>query len=299
MRLQNHQGQAEIVERPRLTRLRVNSRSDRRGVLEKEIILPGLRIGVQLSSFRQPFKQALHTAAKLGVTGVEIDARTDLRPSEISGSALRQVRKMLSDLSLRVVAVRLRTRRGYGELDELDRRVAATKEVMKMAHDLGAQVVCNQIGPVGSDASPESLTILRSVIADLDRFGQHVGAFLACETGSESIEELVAFLESLPESTIGLTLNPGNLLVNGFDLKGLPQAAKHVMLVHAKDGVRDLARGRGTEVPLGRGLAEFPDIVATLEERHFAGYYVVEREMTDQPIEDVALSVQFLNNIGF
>ncbi len=260
--------------------------------------MPGIRIGVQLSNFRQPFRQALHTAAQLGVRAIEIDARTDLRPSEITGSALRQVRKMLSDLSLRVVAVRIKTRRGYGELDELDRRVSATKDAMRMAYDLGAGLVCNQIGMVGPEAPEETLPVLRSVLTDLSNYGQHVGAMLACETGSESLDELGAFIESLPEATLGMTLNPGNLITNGYDLQSLPRHAKHVMLVHAKDGVRDLSRRRGTEVALGRGLAEFPEIAAILEEHRYPGYFVVEREMTDHPIDDVRQSVQFLNQIG-
>ncbi len=106
----------------------------------KECIVSGIRIGVQLASLQLPFKQALLTAANLGVHGVEIDARTDLRPSELSGTALRQVKKLLNDLDLRVVSIRFRTRRGYDSLEELDRRVSATKEAMKMAFDLGAQL---------------------------------------------------------------------------------------------------------------------------------------------------------------
>ncbi len=258
-----------------------------------------IRIGVQIASFRQPFKQALHTAARLGVDGIEIDARTDLRPSEISGSALRQVRKLLNDLSLRVVSVRLRTRRGYGDLDELDRRVAFTKEAMKLAFDLGARIVCNQIGTVGAKANPETLPILSGVLADLDRFGQHVGTLFACETGSEPLSELVDYIETFRDASLGITLNPGNLLVNGFDLAGLDRAAKWIRLVHAKDGVRDLAKGRGTEVPLGRGLAEFPEIIASLGEHRFDGYYVVERDVTQQPIEEIAQAVQFLSNMGY
>jgi sugar phosphate isomerase/epimerase len=69
------------------------------------------------------------------------------------------------------------------------------------------------------------------------------------------------------------------------------------MLVHAKDGVPDRSRGRGTEVELGRGMAEFPEIAAILEEQRFAGYFVVERDNSRFPVQDIAMSVQFLKNI--
>ncbi len=143
----------------------------------------------------------------------------------------------------------------------------------------------------------ESLALLRGVLDDLGRYGQRVGSILACETGSEPLTNLAKLIDSLPDATLGIALNPGNLLVNGFDLEDLNECASHVKLVHAKDGVRDLARGRGMEVPLGRGLAEFPQIAATLEERRYGGYYVVEREITNNPIEDVAQSIQFLKNM--
>lgn len=260
-------------------------------------MVSGIRIGIQLGDLKMPFKQALHTAARLGVRAVEIDARNGVKPSEISGTALRQVRKMLTDLDLRVVAVRFSTRRGYGDLDELDRRVAATKEAMRMAYDLGANCVINQIGTVAKDPMDESHTILRGVLNDLGRFGQHVGAILACESGSEPLTHLVDLIEALPEASLGIALNPGNLLVNGFDLNDLSKGAKHVVVVHARDGVRDLARGRGVEVPLGRGLAEFPQIAATLEECHFPGYYIVDRESLANPVQDIAQAIDFLRNM--
>ena len=75
--------------------------------------MPGLRIGVQLTGFNLPFKQALHAAASMGVEAVEIDARYGIKPSDLVGTALRQVRKLLEDLNIRVASIRYPTRRGY------------------------------------------------------------------------------------------------------------------------------------------------------------------------------------------
>lgn len=262
-----------------------------------EVGLPGIRIGIQLSGLRLPFRQALHVAARLGVEAVEIDARTELRPSELVGTGLRQVRKMLEDLNLRVASVRYATRRGYEIADELDRRIEGTKRAMKMAYELGANVVVNHVGTIDADPQHPSREILKSVLADLGVYSQRVGAFLACETGGEPLPRLGEMIDSLPQGSVGITLNPGNLLVHGFQLDGLAQVAKHVMLVHAKDGVPDRARGRGTQVPLGYGLAEFPNIAATLEEHAYRGYFVVERDLAPNPIEEFRNSVEFLRNM--
>ncbi len=184
---------------------------------------------------------------------------------------------------MRVASVRYATRRGYECEDELERRIAGTKEAMRMAYDLGANVVVNHCGTIPESKETVSYEVLKSVLADLGTYSQRVGAFLACETGSEPLEQLGGLIDELPEGSVGITLNPGNLLVNGFDLRALPQFARHVMLVHAKDGVPDRSRGRGTEVELGRGMAEFPEIAGILEEHHFPGYYIIERDNARNP----------------
>jgi sugar phosphate isomerase/epimerase len=99
--------------------------------------MPELKIAIALRSLREPFKQALHTAARLGATGVEIDARDELKPAEFSSTARRQLRKLLDDLGLKISAVSFLTRRGYDTLEELDRRVIATKAAMDFAYSLG------------------------------------------------------------------------------------------------------------------------------------------------------------------
>lgn len=259
--------------------------------------MPGLRVGVQLSGLKLPFKQALHAAARLGAEAVEIDARNEIKPSELVGTALRQVRKLLEDLNLKVASVRYPTRRGYECQEDLERRIEGTKQAMKMAYDLGANVVVNHVGEIAESDDSPSLQILRTVLSDLGTYSHRIGAFLACETGSEPLSRLAGLIDSLPDGSVGVTLNPGNLLVNGFDLEDLPRIAKHVMLVHAKDGVRDRSRGRGSEVALGRGMAEFPEIVAILEEFHFPGYFVVEKDGAMNPLNEIGMAVQFLKNI--
>src|SRR5687768_4238129 len=103
------------------------------------------RVAIATASLRQPLKKALVTVAQLGAAAVEIDARSELKPSDLSATALRQFRGLLDDLNLRVAAVSFRTRRGYDVPDQLERRVEATKEAMRFAHALGANVVINQI----------------------------------------------------------------------------------------------------------------------------------------------------------
>jgi len=259
--------------------------------------LSAIRVGIQLAGLRLPFRKALEVASKLKAESIEIDARNEVRPADVAGTALRQLRKLLDDLNLKVVSVRFATSRGYETTEELDRRIEGTKRAMKLAFDLGANVVVNSAGYIDQAPDAPSREILRGVLSDLGKYSQHVGAMLALETGAESLSTLGSLIDSLPQASVGVTLNPGNLIVNGFGLEDLPSVAKHVMLVHAKDGLPDRARGRGTQVPLGRGLAEFPRIIACLAEHSYRGCYIVERDMASDPVSEFDASIQYLRSL--
>jgi len=259
--------------------------------------LSGIRVGIQLAGLRLSLRQALEAASRLKVDAIEIDARTEIRPTDVAGTALRQLRKLLGDLNLRIAAVRFATSRGYETTEELDRRIEGTRKAMKLAYDLGANVVINSAGHIDSQADSPSREILRGVLSDLGKYSQHVGAMLALETGAESLSTLGGLIDSLPQGCVGITLNPGNLIVNGFSLDDLPLVAKHVLLVHAKDGIPDRARGRGTQVPLGQGLAEFPKIIANLAEHSYRGCYIVERDMASDPIAEFGASIRYLRSL--
>lgn len=257
--------------------------------------MPELKIGIGLSSLKQPFKQALHTAARLGATGIEIDARTGIRPSELSDTGRRQLRKMLDDLNLRVAAVRFPTQRGYDVLQDLDRRIDATKQAMRFAYSLGCNHVINSVGYVPEDANHPAYDQLQISLADLAAFGQHVGAMLACETGSEPVERLVGLLASLADQTIGIAYNPSNLVISDYYTEdGIASCASRTLVVCARDAVRDLSRGRGVDVPLGRGSVDFPSILGKLEEQRYAGWYIVDRLNSQDAIGEIGNAIQYL-----
>lgn len=257
-----------------------------------------LRIGIQLASLRMPFQKALQTAAQLGASAVEIDARGEVNPNEMSWTAFRQLRKLLDDLNLRVSAVGFHTRSGYNVLDRLPQRIEATKTAMDFAYRLGATVVVNQIGTIPEEAEGPEWDLLIEVLGELGRYAHKSGAFLAAETGSESGLLLAKLIDALPDGSLAVNLDPGNLIVNCFSpLEAIQALAPHIMHVHAKDGVRDLAQGRGLEVPLGRGSADFPAILGALEECDYQGYFTIERQNATDPAAEIGLAVQYLNSL--
>lgn len=260
--------------------------------------MPQLKIGVHLPSFRVPLEKAIVLAAKSGADAIEIDARRQLRPADLSQTALRQLHKMLSDHRLRMCAVSFRTNRGYDTLQDLDARVAGTKEAMRMAQALGALVVVNHVGRIPAKPEGNEWNLLLQVLTDLGRHGQRIGAMLAAQTGHSGGADLARLIAALPEGSIGVDLDPGQLIVNGFSAtEAVELLGPHIMHVHATDGVHDLARGRGLEVPLGRGSVDYPALLGALEERGYRGYFTIQRDTAENPELEIDQAVQYLRSL--
>lgn len=260
--------------------------------------MPAIKVAVQARSVRLPLKRLLPLARQWGASGVELDARGDANPQALSQTGRRQLRKLFDDYELRVAAIGFRTRRGYDVAEDLQRRVDATKAAMKLAYDLGAKWVVNQVGRVPEKPEGARWQTLVEVLTDLGNFGQRVGALVTAETGSESGADLARLLAALPHGAVGICFNPGSLIINGFSpLDAVSALGPNVSYVHAQDGVRDLAQGRGIEVQLGRGAADLPALLGALEEYDYRGYWTIQREKADNPLEEIAQAVSYLRSL--
>jgi sugar phosphate isomerase/epimerase len=248
----------------------------------------------------------MEIAARLGAAGIEIDARNELPPAHLSQTAIRQFRKLLSDLNLSVSAVSFITRRGYDVAEDLERRVAATQAAMTIAHAIGAGVVVNRVGSASpiftaGTASPDpnqpnpALDRLVDVLTMLGAYGDRVGARLAAQTGSESGPQLAKLLAAIPQQAIGVDLNPSALIMNGHDPEEAVAAlGPRVLHFHASDAVRDVSRGRAFEVELGRGSADLPGLLGRLTEFDYRGWVTIERHDSADPITEIGNAVAFL-----
>ena len=258
----------------------------------------GLRIAAQTRCFAQPFKKALHTAARLECDGVQIDARQELQPAELSETGLRQLRKMLDDLNLRVGSVSFPTRRGYANPADLERRLEATLAAMQLASRLRAGILVIDLGSLPDAAAEDGRSILVDALARLAVQGNRLGVRLAAQATSANAQALVDLVDSLPEGSLGLDLHPTRLIAQGQSpSEFVAVAGRHIGHVHASDGVPDLSGGHVMEVELGRGTADFPELLSLLEEFGYRDWLTIERRNSQQPVEDIANAVQYLRSL--
>jgi len=254
----------------------------------------GLKIGLDLAGLNMSARQALHTASRLGVDAVEIAARGELAPARLSQTGRREVRKLLADLRLCVAAVSFHTQRGYDTLEDLDRRVKATKDALRLAYDLRAPVVINRVGSLARDDQSDAWRLLLEVLGDLGRYGDYIGAKLAAETGSDTGADVARLLAALPDGAIGIDLNPGNLILAGNSpWEMIRLTGPSILHVHATDGIRN-ADGNGQFVALGQGGADFPALLDALEKHHYRGYFTVQRFGLHDPLAQFTQAVEYL-----
>jgi sugar phosphate isomerase/epimerase len=257
--------------------------------------MPGVKIGIQTRSLRQPLRQALVIAARVGAAGVEIDARSELRPTDVSRTGLREFHKLLGDMSLRVSALAFPTRRGYDTPDDLERRVLATQEAMRFAADLRTDVVVVRAGRVPAEADGPGFGRLVEALTALGVYGERVGARLALQTAEVSPQDLARLLAVLPEHLVGVDLHPSGLIKGGHTpLEAVELLGSHVLHVHACDAVRDVATREAVDVELGRGAADFPDVLGRLTEFDYGGWVTIERRESANPIAEMENAVEFL-----
>ena len=256
-----------------------------------------VKIGIQIRSLRQPLRQAIVTASRLGAQGIEIDARNELRPADLSRTGLREFHKVLGDLNLRVSAVAFPTRRGYDVADDLERRVLATHEAMRFAADLRADVVINRIGLIPEKSDDPTFQRLVESLTAITAFGERTGVRLAAQTADVSPQDLARIIAALPEHSLGIDLQPSGLIVAGHSpLEAVESLGSHIIHVHACDAVRDPATRRAVEVELGRGSANVPDLLGHLTEFNFRGWTTIERRDSPNPIPEIENAVAYLRN---
>jgi sugar phosphate isomerase/epimerase len=168
---------------------------------------------------------------------------------------------------------------------------------MRLARDVRADVVINRIGQFPDDEKDPRSRCLIEALTALGTFGDHVGVRFAAQTGAESPQQSARLIDALPEHTVGFDLHPSGLILAGHSPGEVVEVlGPHVLHVHACDAVRELGQ-RGREVDLGRGVADFPDLLGRLTEFDYRGWVTIERRESSRPVADIENAVAYLRSL--
>lgn len=280
-----------------------------------------MKIGMIVEMLRKPLREALKTAAEMGVSGVQIYAvyGTDHNLMEMSDDEVRDLKKYCDSLGLTVSAVCCDLGgHGFADAAGNPERIAKTKKIIDKAALLDTHVLTTHIGVVPSDPSNPRYPVMVEAMRECGEYALAHDMIMAIETGPEPAKTLKRFLSDINCKGCGINLDPANLVMVCKDdpAQAVLTLAGNIVHTHAKDGVnlRDcdpeiiygafadggfekMVEEGGAffqEVPLGTGDVDWDAHLSALKEIGYDGYLTIEREVGADPKADIAMAIEFL-----
>ena len=256
------------------------------------------RIAIPTRLYGGRLKDAIAQAAETRADAVELDARNEVKPGELSETGCRQLLHFLDEMRLGVASLRFPTRRTYYDPADLEARVQATRLAMSLARRLGTNILTLRVGRIPDDPESAHYGVLRGVMDDLARYSNQVGTTLAITPEADSPEQLRGLLDNVTSGPLLIDFDPAVFVLAerpaAQALRDLHAAIGHV---RARDAVRHVG-GSGSEVALGRGEVDWDEILAVLDEAEFRGWITVDRTIGEDPAGDAARAVQYLRTVA-
>lgn len=281
--------------------------------------MDSFKIGVMVDSFRLNIEEGIRKAREVGASGIQIYATSGaMAPENLTPARRREILTMVKSNGL-VVSALCGDLGGHGFTLKEDNtwKIEKSKKIMELAKDLETNVVTTHIGVVPADPQHPRRKIMQEACEILGEYGDNVGAFFAIETGPETADTLKSFLDSLHSKGVRVNFDPANfVMVTGDDpVAAVKTLGDYIVHTHAKDGVMlkktdpqivyDYFASGGIgdinltelfkEVPLGEGQVDFGKYLPALKSTGFKGFLTIEREVGENPEQDIRDAVRFLN----
>ncbi|MDO9541014.1 MAG: sugar phosphate isomerase/epimerase family protein, partial [Kiritimatiellia bacterium] len=238
-------------------------------------------------------------AQEIGLAGIQLSSLPpEINVEDISAKKASEIIRIFKDYNLVISAV-CGDIGGFAVDDEPEarKRIERTKKIMDNTRLLGVTIVQTHIGLVPENFNTDrKAVIMRKCLEEIGKYGEKTGVLLATETGPEPSSTMKRFLDTIRIPAIKVNYDPANLVMNGFDcIGGVAELQDYIVHTHAKDGRKEKdAQGR-KEQPLGRGEVNFPRYIAAMDAIGYKGFYVIEREVGEDPARDIAEAKRFLD----
>ncbi len=174
------------------------------------------------------------------------------------------------------------------------------KAAAALAQQMGVKLVSTHAGFLPHEPSDPQFNKLSGRIVTLARMYAEIGGSLLLESGQETADTLLAFLNEMAKlgaSNVTVNFDPANLILYDMDepIEALGKLVPHVEQVHVKDARRTTVKGQwGEEVVVGTGEVDWVAFVRILAEADYAGDYIFEREAGDDRVGDIAKGIEAL-----
>ncbi len=185
-------------------------------------------------------------------------------------------------------------------------RLQEMKEISDFTRLLGCDTIALHIGFVPQDRSGSSYRGLLDATRDLLDHAARNDQRLHLETGQETAEHLLEFIEDVGRDNLYINFDPANMILygTGDPIEALRKVGHLVCSVHCKDArwAPEGQRGTawGSEVPLGEGDVGMETYLRTLQEVGYDGPLTIEREIAhdrERQKADIGDAVRLLEKL--
>ncbi len=166
-------------------------------------------------------------------------------------------------------------------------RLAEMRQISDFAKCLGCDTVALHLGFVPHDTAAKDYAPIVDVTRQLCDHCESNGQFLHLETGQETADGLLQFIDQVDRANLKINFDPANMILygTGDPIEALQKVGQHVRSVHCKDGTWSDKPGEtwGAEVPLGQGDVGMENYLRTLHQIGYTGPLTIEREIPQDP----------------
>ena len=272
-------------------------------------------VGVMISNYRMPFKEAVEKAARLKLDGIQLAGTREgheFYPGVMTKDKIAELKNYLKEKNLILSAVCGEQMLGFFNRETNPQLIENSKRILDMAKELDCNIVTTHIGVIPEDTTAERFKIMQEACYDLATYADSLGSHFAIETGPDKSPILKTFLDSLGSKGVAVNLDPGNLVMCAGDnaVEAVYNLKDYIVHTHAKDGrqlqAEDLEHLYATaaaeqyhgvyieELRLGEGNVNYPAYLAALKDIGYQGFLTIEREISDAPAEDIAYGAGYL-----
>ena len=190
---------------------------------------------------------------------------------------------------------------GFVAPDFRKQRLKLSLEFSDFVRELGTQYIVSHVGFIPDDETDPIYTSFIPVMREFIEKCQKNSQIFCFETGQELPSTLKRTIMDINLPNIGINLDPANLILYGKanPIDAVEIFGQYVKSIHGKDGLwpnRDEFLGK--EVPVGKGMVNFPLLMRRLKNKGFTGPVIIEREISgERQIQDIRKAIDFFSKI--
>jgi sugar phosphate isomerase/epimerase len=179
--------------------------------------------------------------------------------------------------------------------------LAAAAHNARIARELDIRLVTFHAGFVPHDLDSPRLHVLVDRVRRIAEAFARENVSTALETGQETARTMLALIEMLEDTDVGVNFDPANMILygQGDPVAALDILAPHVRMVHIKDAIPSSVSGVwGTETPVGEGAVDWSAFFGLLHARGVRADLVIEREGGERRVEDVRTARELIERMN-